>query len=443
MPSILFIYPNIESELRIPLGISILISYAKNMRCDVELFDTTFMVPNNRKDDHLQEEAGILKKTNIDDLIGDIPEIDLDLAWENKVKEFKPDIIACSLLERNFIHADRFLRVAKKYHPKCKIIVGGILPTIAADFVRKNMPYVDSMCIGEGENWLSLYLDKMIEPKEYSGVPDLDSVLWQNWDLFDDRHLLKAFDGNVYRAGSFEYSRSCSYAKCRFCVAPKLKEIYGKKRKSAVGFAKELKYFKERYDLNMMSFTDVGYVERMTDLDKDEFLKKYSSDINLPYICQSGFRVLSREENVEFLKKTNCVNVSVGLEAGSIRVRHGVMNKIISDETIFKAVDNLHKHSVRFTTNAIIGSPTETEEEILKTIEFIKKINSPAAALHIFQPFLGTDLYDFCVEKGYYKFDPYADVYEGSALDQPQISRERINELYQYAAKEIFGNKSK
>jgi len=452
---ILFLYPNLESEIRIPLAISILISLAKRMGNSVELFDTTFMVPNSRKDDHLQEDLGILKKTNIDDLIGVVEPSDLDRAWSEKVSNFMPDYVVCSLLERNYKHSVRFLSMVHNVSPLTKILVGGILPTIDINFVIENMGYVDAICIGEGEkafeNYLNGIFDYNLYKKQDNGmfVPpkngllpyvSMDEIPHQDWTLFDKRHMLKALDGHVYVGGSFEFSRGC-HRTCTFCVAPSLRASLSKsgkpiRRKSVANMIYEIESLRKDYYFNIVSFCDVGFLNLLTNSDREEFTREYNKRINLPYIIQASAPNLAKEENVIFLKETNCVTVSVGVESGNSHIRYDIMKKNVSDEQIIRAFYNLRKYNIRSTANFMIGLPEETEKDILETIEFCKKIRPNSIAAHYFCPFLGTDLYNYCLKKGYYTFDPDTDVYDGSPLDMPQISKGKLKELMEKFTKE-------
>lgn len=445
---VLFLYPNIESEIRIPLAISILMKYAEKLGCKIELFDTTFMTENNRKDDHLQEQIGVLKKTNVDEMIGKIENIDIMAEWSKKLVDFKPDLIACSLLERNFVYADSFLSVAKEILPDVKISVGGILPTIAPYFVMDNMPYVDMVCVGEGEkafveqvmgqydplNTFVNFENKWYKPIRFSPLIDLNFLYYQEWKFFDKRHMLKPLDGKVYKGGSFEFSRGCARS-CSFCVAPVLRKKQRSlgsmyiRRKSPERMISEIKYYKDIYGINLVSFCDVGFFNRFNERDKNKFAEMYVREVDLPYVIQASAPFLAKEKNVKFLKQTGCISASIGVESGNKRIRCEIMNKPISDETIKSAFNNMSKYNVRSTANFMIGLPTETEIEINDTIDFCKEIKPDSIAVTYFVPFLGTQLYDVCVKQGLYKFDPWADVYEGSPMSMPQISNNKLKSL--------------
>ena len=53
---------------------------------------------------------------------------------------------------------------------------------------------------------------------------NMDRVPIQDWELFDKRHLYRAFKGDIYKNGTFEFSRGCQKV-CSFCVAPRLRKL--------------------------------------------------------------------------------------------------------------------------------------------------------------------------------------------------------------------------
>ena len=56
---------------------------------------------------------------------------------------------------------------------------------------------------------------------------------------------------------------------------------------------------------------------------------------------------------------------------------------------------------IAVSVNNIIGFPDETREQIFETIELNRRIKAESFGAYIFQPFHGTILRDYCVEKKY------------------------------------------
>lgn len=449
---ILFIYPNYESEFRIPLSITILSSCLKKSGHIIDLFDTTFMTPNYNKDTELMEKKGLVEETNLNDYIGDIEEKDIPEELLKKVSDFNPDLIAISLLERNFFVAKELMKLIKKNF-SVPLIVGGIFPTIVPDMII-NLHFVDIICVGEGEEAIVNLADKIVNEENIYEIKnlwfkkdgkviknpvrplvDLDDLPYPDWSLFDERHMWKPFVGKVYKGGSFEFSRGC-LNNCSFCVAPSLRKAQGYpkpylRRKSTRRMIDEIKYMKDKFDFNMVSFGDTNFLLLMDKDDLDEFEKLWVREIKLPFTIQSEAKTITND-SARILKNMGCVAISIGVESGSKEIREKIMHKYISDEEIFNAFRAAERFGIRATANYIVGVPFETEEQIFESINFNLKLNPESIAVHHFTPFLGTELYDICIKNGFIKgFTEEGDVYESSVMNLPNISKERINELVQ------------
>ena len=61
---------------------------------------------------------------------------------------------------------------------------------------------------------------------------------------------------------------------------------------------------------------------------------------------------------------------------------------------------SLFLNSIRISANNIIGFPTETREDIMKTIELNKLISADSVVVNAFRPYSGTELRKVCIEKG-------------------------------------------
>ena len=116
--------------------------------------------------------------------------------------------------------------------------------------------------------------------------------------------------------------------------------------------------------------------------------------------------------------------------SGSDRIRRYVIKKPISRERILRGFDLLRKYKIRSGANYIIGVPDETEEDVWETIHLNRDIDPASIAANYFVPFIGTELYDVCQQRGYIdSFDSDWNMYRDSSLDMPQLSEKRINEL--------------
>jgi anaerobic magnesium-protoporphyrin IX monomethyl ester cyclase len=459
---VLFISPNHDTEPRIPLGIAILVSCLKNIGAEVRLLDTTFMCGYANVTNRYKEEKGLVEKSDMERYYGEPEVADLDLHMAQLIEEFDPDLVAMSLVEHNFALGMRLLKRVKEC-TSVPTMVGGILPIIQPEMVIEQEP-VDMVCVGEGEDTIAEIVARMRENrpvddlknlwvKHEDGVRrnqtgplvDLNRIPYQDWDLFDERCLYKAFMGKVYRCGSFEMSRGC-LKRCAFCVAPAIRNAISRNHqyqrwKTPERLVEEIAFFAKRYRLELVHFCDTNF---LLGLDIDYLMRLsrlYTSRIGLPFLIQTGADTI-KEENVSILKEMGCVTMSVGVESVNADIRKRIMKKQLSDRTIEKAFNLARKYDIRTTANYILGLPYETEEDVWESIRFNNRLAPPSIAVHYFVPFLGTELYDLCVKQGFYSgFDPGADVYRESPLETPTLSKQRINELLHVFVEEYQRNK--
>lgn len=83
---------------------------------------------------------------------------------------------------------------------------------------------------------------------------------------------------------------------------------------------------------------------------------------------------LADKEVIETLVECGQRSVTIAVEAGSKRLRR-VINKDLTDEQILKTVENCRKFGLKgVKIYAMIGLPTETEEDILSLVNLIKRI---------------------------------------------------------------------
>lgn len=458
----LFVYPNFETSLRIPLALAIFSAILKERGHEALIFDPTFMSSRYDADFRLMESREVVKRTKLEQVIGDLPEKDILEELDCAIKQFRPDIIAFSLLERNYHTFKRLLKHIKRMCPETPILVGGILPSIYPRLLVED-PEVDWVCVGEGESLIANLADLWPDREAIQRLPnlwcrrngqivknplapleDMEKVPDQDWQEFDARHLYKPFEGKVYVGGSFEWSRGCMN-RCSFCVGPALREVYQARgpqyhrTKSVNKIINEIETKTQQYGLTLNAFCDTNFLQGIPKPMLADFCRQYQRKVGVPFIMQTSAESIT-EDKLLMLMDAGCVTASIGVESGSQRMRQNVLKKGPTKDRIRRCFDLCRRHDFRLTANYMIGLPFETEEDVVDTIQFNRELNPPSIAIHYFTPFLGTALYDLALKEGFYKgFDPKASVYKTSPLTMPQLSQERIEELVQYFTEDFNG----
>lgn len=166
-------------------------------------------------------------------------------------------------------------------------------------------------------------------------------------------------------------SRGCPY-KCIFCSS-----IYrvsqGKKfrERSAFNVANEIEYLIDNFKVNAIYFIDDIFTlskKRIIEI-CDEIIKR---KINIKWAAQARVDHIDKELLIK-MRKAGCNTLCFGIESGSDRILK-ILKKDIKIKQINKAFNTLKKLGFNTVGYFMIGNPTETENEIIKTLNLIFKI---------------------------------------------------------------------
>ena len=94
--------------------------------------------------------------------------------------------------------------------------------------------------------------------------------------------------------------------------------------------------------------------------------------------------------------------VFLGVESGSQRILNK-LNKGIAVKQIENAFDLINKYKFKATASVIVGSPTETKEEVQETMRLLERIKPTRYTLNLYTPYPGSLLYDEIVKGGLLK----------------------------------------
>ncbi|MBN4055010.1 cobalamin-dependent protein, partial [Acidimicrobium ferrooxidans] len=255
---VLFVYPEHYLCVGIPGGIAVLSAVLKNLGHEVELFDTAFLKTQKYYDAEKIHQAvhgggggtsdkggiAVYKSTEytIEDLVKDDPLVDVIEVFQAKIDAFEPDVIALSCMTSIFDYA---CSLVKAVTHDAVVVVGGVHATIAADDCM-TQPCIDYAFVGDGDICFPEFLDKLEKGENVKTVAslvyrdlfgqvqknplapriDLDTLPCPDWGLFDERHLFRPYEGNIYKGSFYSQSRGCPM-QCTYCVDPVMSEVTG------------------------------------------------------------------------------------------------------------------------------------------------------------------------------------------------------------------------
>lgn len=332
-------------------------------------------------------------------------------------KETKTDVVGFSISTIDIGWSTK-LAARLKQAPgleKLVVVYGGSHPTMHPEFI--DTPGVDLTCVGEGEFSFEEMLNRIDRSNfDFTDIPNFqvkkDGVTYRNplRRLIDNHDELPFPDREIYykypllrnmTTKKFYSGRGCAY-KCAFCnhehFQNKFKNL-GKyvTYRSPRNVIDEIKQVKERYGLKYVYFA----AETLTTNHQwlTEMLELYKKEVGIPFSCMSRPNELN-EDIVRKLAEAGCFYTSFGLESGNERIRNQMLKRDVTNEQLETAARLLHKYKIKFLLHQIMVLPHETIDEAFETIAMDIKLKPHSAWTTIFQPTVGTTMYEYCQDNG-------------------------------------------
>ena len=389
---VLFVYINTESRPSFPIGLTNLASYLEKLGHDIDIFDTSFYLEFAlKKREILQKNTGFYKPIE-NPVHVEYIETDLVNDLNERVKEFNPDIIGFSILSSHYYYAIDLADKLKEKYPEIPIIFGGLHPSIMPEETI-DVESVDMICIGEGEYAMAELLKKMNEKRDISTVKniwikksgkiykneirelvDINKLPELNWSLFSGQHFYAPLNGRVYKMGSVEFSRGCPFS-CSYCSCTFLRNLTAPqkymRRKSIDKAISDLRFLKDKYELEMFYFIDETFLSITVETLK-ELAVEYKREVSIPFYAMTHPLSVNHEK-AKILKDMGCYLMTIGIECGNHEFRKTVLNRNIPNRKIIEAFEVFKNNGILASGFGMIGLPYETRPLIFETIEMFRK----------------------------------------------------------------------
>jgi radical SAM superfamily enzyme YgiQ (UPF0313 family) len=216
-------------------------------------------------------------------------------------------------------------------------------------------------------------------------------------------------------------SSSCYYKQCTFCTHfsnTKYCEYPIEIIKKTVVQSKQ-KYF--------FLIDDMIHAKRLLEL------ASVFKPLNLNWTCQLKPTKEFDYETLKKLRESGLTMIQWGIESGNDRILK-LMNKGTNVKEIDQVLSDSYKAGIKNVAYIIFGFPTETKEEFLDTIEFLKRneLHVDLVSTSIFGLHKGTVVYNHPAEFGISKI-----VEETRTVLEPKITYEVANGLTQEQARKL------
>jgi len=338
-----------------------------------------------------------------------------------RVKSFNPDVIGFRLGIPNLSSTKKSIEMVKEWKSSVIIVIGGIHPSaVSPTSLMEDFKLANFGFRGEAEVGFPMLLKKLESPKsfELEDIPgliyrkndkvfanpkifvnDLDSLDFPAWDLMDPReyNTQEAYFAlkNKVTAPMIT-SRGCPFH-CSFCSA---NVVCGNKvrTRSVKNVMDEIRLLYHQYGIRVINFSDnaFGINKKFT---KELCNALINENLNLKWYCE-GVRLESLDEDlIKLMEQAGCYHIAVGIESGSQRVLDH-MNRKTSKDKIKKKIEMIKETTnIKMTAGFILGYPSETLDDIYKTINFARELPLDIPVFYPFYPLPGSPIFNELIKK--------------------------------------------
>lgn len=312
------------------------------------------------------------------------------------IKDMDPHYIITQANSIEYEDCKKLLKQVRK-QSRAKIILVGQY----ASHANSETKDIDFYFKGESEKVVSDFITgnngSSLKQDDIHIVGDVDSLPFLHYEKRELSYYFYPYPIKMMGKiiwGSLLSSRGCPHD-CVFCTQI-LRESYGKKfrPRNAANVVKEIKYLM-RLGANVISFEDDSFTVSPGHVDAicDELIAK---GVKVKWICQA------RVDEVDFpllkkMKDAGCVLIRFGVESGSPRILEIIGKTKCGKKWIerTKEVFRLAKElGVPTDAMLIMGTPTETEEDIRQSISLAKEIDPDIIQVSFFTLYHGSLAYE-------------------------------------------------
>lgn len=327
------------------------------------------------------------------------------------------DIVGITSVTQDIGRAVKFAHFVKSRQPNIPIILGGVHVS-----TYKELPEpFDIGVIGEGEQTLLELMTlneystaslssingicyknngELIFTPERELIMPLDNIPLPDRELANLSHYLQPRRIIPYHTGrslTLMTSRGCP-CNCVFCST----KVHWKKFRafSAERVIEEIEILINRYDSEIIHIFDDLFIA-----DKKRLLKVRDYIVGKGFNKRVKFMCLIRSDMVDdeimlVLKEMNVVVTGVGMESGCDKTLRYLKKNTTTVQRNRDLIELSTRYKIPTMGSFLLGSPNETEEDLIESLEFIKSYrNTPyfTPLSYIATTFPGTEFWDYAI----------------------------------------------
>jgi radical SAM superfamily enzyme YgiQ (UPF0313 family) len=373
-------------------------------------------------------------------------------AFEDYLKKnfnnYEPRYIGFTATTPSIKNAYAMAKIAKKIYPQAKIVFGGVHSTVLPKEVIGQLE-IDIVVKGEGEiTFYEILSDRRLSDidgivyqdehqiifnKQRQRIDNLDSLSFPAYDLLPmDKYYPALGAYKKLPAMSMLTARGCP-GRCTFC-----NKTLGERMvfRSADSLIEEIKLLIKDYGIKQIMFYDDTFTVYK------ENAKRFcqlliEQNINIAWCCFSRVDYVDLDL-LKLMKKSGCHQIMYGIESGVQEVLNSI-DKKVNLETIKKVVKLTKMAKIDVRGAFMIGSPIETKETVLQTLDFAIELNPELAIFNITTPYPGTAMFEQVKRKNLimtYDWDDYD--LSKPVMRLEHISQQEISDLYRYCYRKFY-----
>lgn len=269
-------------------------------------------------------------------------------------------------------------------------------------------------------------------------VADLDALEFPDRRLFDMERYTATWHyldilGMKIRGTTVVASRGCPF-RCTYCQ-PTLVKLFGSRlrMRSPSNIVAEIAGLKQDHGIRGIFFHDDTLTANRRWL--EELCDRLIADrLDILWACNTRADITD-DATFRKMHEAGVRYLHIGAESGSQRILDDVYKKQIRLENIKTTIAAARRAGIRAGCFFMLGAPTETREELRRTIRFASSLDIDEATFNIATPLPGTYLFDMVTELGYKISDNYTDFnyYSRRAFEDPNIDTRTLKRFQRKA----------
>lgn len=328
--------------------------------------------------------------------------------FQEHIKKTQPSILALYTNLMTKVNVVETIQYTREHSKETIIVLGG--PDVRHNVEDYLDVGSDVIVIGEGEQTMLdviktvqqgnksefAHIDglayrsegEVVQTKERARYRPIDDLPLPNRKMIDMQPYLNAWkDNHGQSAMTVSTQRGCPYT-CKWCSTA----VYGQsyRRRSPELVAQELKTLKDEYNPDTIWFVDdvFSVSHKWIEEFKDEIKKQ---DALIPFECITRADRLT-EDAIDWLIAAGCFRIWIGAESGSQRVID-LMDRRVDVNYVSEMIKLTKRKGIEAGTFIMLGYPGETEDDIFKTVNYLKDCQPNHFTITVAYPIKGTSMY--------------------------------------------------